>query len=415
MIERPEIYPIDRFPRNPDSSIQANASGAALDAFGRQRVSQVTTILDVKHPNGKNSAIVDEEEIGTGTGTHSTTNASVNMATAASADAVIRQTYQRVPYFLGKSQQFFFTFDNFQNETNIVKRVGCFQTNTTTPFDSDRDGLYLESSGSDYTFNVYKSGTQTASISRSSWDDPMDGSGPSGINLDFTKSQIFEIDFEYLGVGIVRFCFVVAGVIYNAHTYVHSNVGNSTYMTHSNQPIRYEIRQTGAGSGSMEMICATGGTEGSLNQLGINNTFNQGITQTNAQNKANTYALCGLRLDSSNLNVYTHITNISVINTTNGDYFWSVIRNPTVAGMFTYGSVGSLEGAAAAGSGNTVTGGTALVSGYGSGNSDFTLTTETALHLGVAIDGTRDEFILCVRPFVAAQDILGAFTWYEEL
>lgn len=253
--------------------IQSQFRGADVDAFGRQRVSQVTSLLDVKHQNDKTPDVVDEQIIGSSTSTHSAANGSVTMSVNADAEAVIRQTFQRVPYFPGKGQQFYFTFDNFVNETNIIKRVGCFHSNTTSPFDSDIDGIFLESSGSDYTVNVYKNGTATASISRADWDDPMDGTGPSLQTIDLSKSQILTIDYEYLGVGYVRFSFVIDGVIYQFHRYNHSNVGNSTYMTHSNQPIRYEIRQAGAGSGSFEMICATGGSEGSINTLGVDGTL----------------------------------------------------------------------------------------------------------------------------------------------
>lgn len=75
------------------------APTGANDAFGRQRVSQVTTLLDVKHPNDKLPSIVDEELNGTATSVHSSANASVDMDTSADLDYVIRQTFQRAPPF----------------------------------------------------------------------------------------------------------------------------------------------------------------------------------------------------------------------------------------------------------------------------------------------------------------------------
>lgn len=318
-------------------------------------------------------------------------------------------------HFAGKGQQGFFTFCNFVNETNVVKRVGCFQSATTGTFSTNLDGLFLESDGSDYYCCVYKSGTATAKIARADWTDPMDGSGPSGITIDFTKSLILQIDYEWLGVGSVRFCVVIDGVMYELARYNHSNVGTSTYMTNSNQPIRYEIRQNGAGSGSFEMVCATLGTEGGLNVIGLDGSVNQGITHTDANDTANTYALCGVRLKDTKTNIHLHITDVSVLAITNDNFLWSLIKNPTVAGTFTYSDNNSVQTAVASGSTNTVSGGEVLMSGYGSANSEIEIDRDTALHLGVAIDGTLDEFVLCVRPLSSNADMLGAMNWLEEL
>ena len=390
------------------------APTGANDAFGRQRVSQVTTLLDVKHPNSKNPALVDEELNGTATSVHSTTNASVNMTTAADADYVIRQTFQRAPYFAGKGQQAFLTFCNFVNETNVTKRIGLFQSATTGTFSTNIDGIFIESDGSDYYCCIYKGGTQTARIARADWTDPMDGSGPSGITIDFTKSLILQIDYEWLGVGSVRFCVVIDGVMYEIARYNHSNAGVSTYMTHSNQPIRYEIRQAGEGSGSLEMVCSTIGTEG-VNQIGEDGTVNQGVIHTDADSTTNTYALCGIRLDTAKPNIHLHISGISILSTTNDNFLWSIIRNPSVAGTFTFASNNGVQTAVAAGNTNIVTGGTVLASGYGAANSEITFAHDTALHLGISIDGTPDEFILCVRATGVNSDLIGAVNWFEEI
>ena len=45
----------------------------------------------------------------------------------------------------------------------------------------------------------------------------MDGTGKTGLELDFTKAQLFVIDMEWLGVGRVRFGFYAYGRIYYCH------------------------------------------------------------------------------------------------------------------------------------------------------------------------------------------------------
>ena len=395
--------------------LPTSLSRQSADAFGRLRVSETTTLLDIKHTNDKNPTIVDEVVNATATSVHSTTNASVLMSTAASGDYVIKQTFQRAPYFAGKSQEIYVTFDNFSNETNITKRVGYFNSSTVAPYTADLDGIFLESDGSEYYLCIYKTGIQTLKLARSSWDDPLDGTGPSGVTIDFTKSNILNIDFEYLGVGGVRFTFVKGFSKHTAHIYNHASVGDSTYMTDSNHSIRYEIRQTGVGSGSLEMICSTVGTEGSVKQIGYDGTINQGINNTDADSTANTYALCGIRQASGKENIYVHIADVSVLSSTNDNFLWSIIRNPTVAGTFTFSAADGIEGAVASGNTNIVTNGSVLLSGYGSSNTSINFEYDTSIHLGTAIDGTHDEFILCVRPLGTNANFYGAINWLEQL
>jgi len=234
-----------------------------LDAFGRLRVSQVTTQFDAKQLHDNLPLFINEETIGTGSSAHSTTNAQNTLTTLAVNDAVILQTKQRFNYQSGKSQLLFWTFNSFDNQTNITKRVGYFTSNTTTPFNSVLDGFFLQSDGTNISFQVYRSGTNISSVNRSAWEDPLDGTGASGIAHDFDNNTILCIDFEWLGVGRVRACIVKEGEIIPFHSLDYTGT-TSVYMSSPNQPLRWEIRQTGAGSGSFRTICTTVGSEGSI-------------------------------------------------------------------------------------------------------------------------------------------------------
>jgi len=148
-----------------------------IDAFGRLRVSQLTTQFDGKQLHDALPLYYDVEEIGTGTAVHSTTNAESTLSTSASSDAVIIQTKQRFNYMTGKSALGFMTFRNFNLQTSIIKRVGYFNSNNSTPFNSDLDGFYLESNAltSTIDFVIAKGGTKNT-INQSDWNmDKMDG------------------------------------------------------------------------------------------------------------------------------------------------------------------------------------------------------------------------------------------------
>lgn len=43
-------------------------------------------------------------------------------------------------------------------------------------------------------------------VAKADWDDPLDGSGASGMDIDFTKINVFEVRFQYLGAGAIEYC-----------------------------------------------------------------------------------------------------------------------------------------------------------------------------------------------------------------
>jgi len=387
-----------------------------IDAFGRARVSQVTTQFDAKQLHDNLRLFIDEETIGTGAAAHSTTEARSQLTTAATSDVVILQTKQRFNYQSGKSQLVFMTFDNFQAETNITKRIGYFSSSTSTPFTADLDGLFLESDG-DVSINIYKSGTLTEQTDQSSWNiDPLDGSGESGITVDWQDSQILIIDFEWLGVGRVRWGLVIDGLIVYFHESNHANSTQGVYMSSPNQPLRWELRQSGAGSGTFNVICSSVNSEGSLNKLGKILSENLGTTHVNANSTSNKYALLGLRLQTAKVDTLVDLINYSILSTTSDDQLIEVWLNPTVAGTFTFNSVtnSSVQVAKGAADGsNTVTGGTLLYSRYITAQDATPVNLQSSIRLGMAIDGTLDEIVITCNPLSNNSDVLASIDWRE--
>lgn len=398
-----------------DVNIQWQDTGN-IDAFGRARVSQVTTQFDAKQLHDNLPLFIDEETIGTGAAAHSTTEARSQLTTAATSDAVILQTKQRFNYQSGKSQLIFMTFNNFQAETNITKRIGYFSSSTTTPFTADLDGLFLESDGN-VSINIYKTGTLTEQTDQSSWNiDPLDGTGESGITVDWQDNQILIIDFEWLGVGRVRWGLVVDGLIYYFHESKFANTTQGVYMSSPNQPLRWELRQSGAGSGTFNVICSSVNSEGSLNKLGKILSDNLGTTHVNANSTSTKYALLGIRLQTAKVDTLVDLINYSILATTSDNQLIEVWLNPTVAGTFTYNSVtnSSVQVAKGASGGtNTVTGGTLLYSRYITAQDATPVNLENAIRLGMAIDGTLDEIVITCNPLTSNSDVLASIDWRE--
>jgi len=406
-----------------------SSDSASIDAFGRWRTSNTETVFDFKNifydsdiPLSQENKPVfwdNQETSGSGTSTSYRQNEASQRISVSNLTAGkrTRQTKNMFNYQPGKSQLSFITFNLISLDNEITKRVGYF---------NDNNGIFLETIGSDKYFirRTYTSGSAINNrVISSSWNiDPMDGSGPSKISLDFTKTQILIIDFEWLGVGRVRVGFVVNGNIYYAHQFLNANNLTLVYMSTPNLPIRYEIENSGLGSASnLDCICSSVMSEGGIQDIGVIR-YASTSTLVDASVAGTIYAVLGIRLKQNYLSSTVKIISYSLIEVQGGKNLeWLLIFNPTVAGAFTYadesrGSVQVARGALA----NTVSGG--IVIGGGFFNSDKGNTggsinqgVQSSLYLGSTISGTSDQIVLCVKPLagVINSDVYGGLTWRE--
>lgn len=384
------------------------------DAFNRERVSELTTLIDIKQLWETPALFIDIEEIGTGSTTYNSGDASTTIEVAANNDKVVHQTKQRFNYQSGKSLQSLQTCYGFQPEAGVTKRIGYFSSSTTTPFSATLDGWFLESTETGITLNIYKSGTPTLdALKQEDWN------GDDISDVDWSKNQIIFCDLEWLGVGLIRFGLVRSGKITYFHQQRNDNVLAGVYMSSPNQPLRWEITSTG-GAGTFTYVCSTVSIEGSQNQIGVVLSENNGPTDVIACAVAGTtYALLGIRLRSGRENAIIDILKQSVLATTNDDFLVEIYLNPTVAGTFTYNDIANSAVAVAkadpAGS-NTVTinANTVLLpSFYGKANDTASDEFASAIRLGSKIDGTPDEIVLCVTPRTINLDALGAITFRQ--
>jgi len=83
--------------------------------------------------------------------------------------------------------------------------------------------------------------TVDTKYSRSTWFDPMDGTGPSGYNLDLTRMQMWYIDYSWYGAGSIRWGFRGKdGAVTYCHQVQNNNVQYEAYMRSGNLPSHYE-------------------------------------------------------------------------------------------------------------------------------------------------------------------------------
>jgi len=278
--------------------------------------------------------------------------------------------------------------------------------------------MFLESSNGEVSFQIWKSGTLIAKVPQSEWNqDKMDSTGRSGITIDWNTGNIFQGDYEWLGVGRVRGTFVINGNIYSFHHFNNANNLPKVYMSSPNQPFRWEIRQSGNTTGSFEYICSTFGTEGSVNTLGKILSVNDDGNKLVANNTNSRYACVGLRLKESAVSSFIDIVTFSLLGTTNDSFLWEIRLNPVVGGNPTWDMVGAYSSMeySMGSANNTVTGGILLYSGYQYQLTGQNYELENALKLGATITGVRDELFLCVKPLSVGLDVYRSFTWREQI
>ena len=246
-------------------NLTGNGTG---DAFGRLRISNPYTLFEYHSITGKQPTIMDEDISGSGAlSTWITGDSYINMAVPATINShVIRQSHDYIPYQPGKSRLVLMTGVLVSDPINhqlVTTRIGSYDTII--------GGVYIEFFNGTYSINLAKyAGTDGAgltSIIRDAWTDKLDGSGPSGVTVDFSKAQIFMFDYEWLGVGQVRCGIIQGGKTYYYYTFTHANELTSPYVQMIKLPLRYEIISNGSAN-SMRMICGTVISEGGFSPPG---------------------------------------------------------------------------------------------------------------------------------------------------
>ena len=378
-----------------------------VDAFSRFRTSQLNSVLEIKHVYDKNPILIDEIINGSATSTWTPDNSDIEMNVTQNGDYVIRQTKARGVYSPGKGGLFEATFMNFHNQNNTIKRVGYFSSSTTAPYNGTFDGFFLECNGVTDTisFQVWRSGTQIQNVDISQW--RTDVFDP--LLIDWQLDQLFWCDFQWLGVGRMRFGLVLPGKGFVQFGEVCSaNLIEDPYMTNPNQPIRYEIRQAGTGSGIFHQLCSHYAIEGAQNAL-LKAVSVQNQTERTLLTPGVKYPILGYRCANSWRGANIMLDSLFALNQVTGtDYLITVEMNPGITGGTpTYTQVANTPIEFSQGNGTLTvsTAGNIIKSYIGKGDAATTdnySLQDNLIRPGVCINGTQDVMWICVTPLVTS-------------
>jgi len=326
---------------NSDVTLKHNEQ---VDSFGRLRVSNPVTLFDSQNRYQLNSKFFSNL-IGTGTTVnYIQAQSSANLFVTSNVnDFVARESKYVFNYQPGKSLLTMCTFVMNQAKSGLVQRVGYFGTengyyiqlgSNTSPTTLFSNVYIVERS------NVLGTVSETL-VAQQNWNgDKLDGTGASGLSLDIIKSQIFYTDIEWLGVGSVRTGIVIDGTFINCHTFNHANLIPYTYITTACLPVRYEITNRAATSGTsnLNQICSTVLSEGGYEpkeqlfcQLGP--AGGKSVTTTTA------VPLISIRLAPGRLDAIAVLKQLNIAVSTNTDLAqWTLILNGTLSGPTSWGA-----------------------------------------------------------------------------
>lgn len=398
---------------------------ANLDAFGRLRVSQPYTLFDSKSLYDGDKYFWSFATQG-GYNGHNDNDSSRNLSVTAVNGFAIKETYPRFSYQPGKSQ-LVLTTGIYAPEDDIVKRTGVFTSLSANDYTEDMVGMYFEAANGTVAWVIKQpDGTVVPSQSavQADWNlDRMDGSGPSGIDLNWSKAQIFVIDYEWLGVGRIRFGFNVGGVTYYCHQVLNANNIEGTYLKMPNLPLRTEIRSTGGSSGSLKYICASVISEGGSDPAFVTRSVSTSATITPGSYTRK--GIIGVRLKQFRDGAHNKIIDVASIpivtnSSSLAPYRYEIVIRPTSVTGVTWTSIGpnsNMEYALPESGGADIVGGTVVTTGFATTNSVVSLQSpqyDKVLTLGRSLNLIRDELWLVITPLNNNFGYYGSITVAES-
>ncbi len=219
-----------------------------LSAFGEHRVSSPLALADIIHRYG-----IDTERLGVytangGSVSHVPTESAARIAvTGASGSEAILSTHEHFRYQAGRGKSVVLTgYWSDAGQANQTREWGEFDGN---------DGVFFRLVGTTL-YTVVRSSTSGSPVDTAipsyTWShDRADGTGDLGV-IDVTKGNIWEIRYQWLGVGTVQF--FVNGILVDERR--HAGTLAAPYMATAQNPVRVRVVNTGVSSAaSFTSIC----------------------------------------------------------------------------------------------------------------------------------------------------------------
>lgn len=264
---------VDRTNGDPTSGLQRTAFAELLTA-------ESTPIIHMQMPYNVNADLMDTTLTGSGAATHANNLAKVDTTAVINSSAKI-STKQALQYKAGTG--------------GLIRIAGIFSTGVAGSEQifgifNGTDALAFGFDGADFGI-LHRNATVDTWIPQSTWNvDKFDGTGKSGVLLDPTKGNVYQIRYQWLGFGMLWFWIENGntGLFTLVHQIVYANLNTALSMSNPTMPLSASVENTTNDTSiSIQTSSMAAFSEGKINRANavINSTSNSksgiGTTETN--------------------------------------------------------------------------------------------------------------------------------------
>ena len=375
------------------------------DAFGNSIFVEPVIIFSTHFSNSDHADFLwNKQELLNGTVIHDMNSASMLLSTTTENGSKAEyQTFRCMQYVGGQGLEYVMSSVFHEPKVNIRQRLGM-KNNAST------EGIYFECD--ENGMHVVCEGVILEKIPRVDWDDPLDGTGPSRINLDFTKGNIFIIHYQWLGYGDIEYAVEVGSEVIKCHTIKHHGILNRPYTQSPSFHGFVSIENIGEtdSPSTFRMGCFSvrafgGALMGSNTIYASNETTLKPITSS-------TYTpLIAIRLNTDLKNHEATLERLKIFSTSAIDIHYELIFNSTIIGG-TWINMG--DGLQKNVSMTSYSGGIEFDGGYVNKQGEMnTNATSTFTRMGRYIDGTSNTILLVAKSLGGTADVGAVFTLKE--
>ena len=241
-----------------------------LTAFGELRTAEMTPLIQVTHPYQINLDVLNTGSNASGTVTYDTIRRQVVASSGAATDSSASFfTRKPIKYRNGQGANVRFTCTYQSGVSGNTQYAGWGDT---------MDGFFFGYSGSAFGIMRRRSGSLDDFKPQTSWNiDTFSGtkgsSNPSGILLDPTKGNVYQIQAQWLGYGAVQFSIEssTTGKFAPCHQIQYANQFDTPSVVNPTFPISFITTNTTNNTAvSMSNASISGFVEGKLIYNGIN-------------------------------------------------------------------------------------------------------------------------------------------------
>lgn len=208
----------------------------------------------------------------TGSGTQNTGDGALTISTGAAINSSFTvSSVDAVRYLPG-----FAMYANFTAAFISTPEIG---SSRSIGFTNGKDGLLIaEVDDSIRLQHIRSNGSLVSDVLRTDWHDKLDGTGESGLNIDFSKTNIFQITLGHLGIAPIVFWVHNGARFVPFHTLTFANLQTAPHLVNPYLKIIAKVVNTSKATATTLLTASwnAGSMQGSdIDPASSNRRFNQ--------------------------------------------------------------------------------------------------------------------------------------------